>query len=84
MVARASKLILAAQQRQKRYYAAVFAVNDEVLLSTSGVKLKTMSTKSWHLVLLDPSRWMNASVKLLTSWMCHMLCGLMMCFMFRC
>ena len=42
LVAKARKFTLAAQQWHKRYYAAkhvpvVFAVNDEVLLSTSGL-----------------------------------------------
>ena len=49
LVARARKLTIAAQQRQKRYYdakhvLAVFAVNDEVLLSTSGLQLKISGT----------------------------------------
>ena len=46
MVARAQKLTIAAQQRHKRYYdaPAVFAVNDEVLLSTAGLQLKIYGT----------------------------------------
>ena len=45
LVAKARKFTLAAQQRHKRYYdakhvPAVFAVNDEVLLSTSGLSLR--------------------------------------------
>ena len=49
MVARARKFTLAAQQRQKRYYdakhvPAVFAVNDDLLLSTSGLNLKIAGT----------------------------------------
>ena len=41
---------MAVQQRHKRYYdakhvPAVFAVNDEVLLSTSGLNLKTAGNK---------------------------------------
>ena len=49
LVARARKLTIAAQQRQKRYYdakhiPAVFAVNEEVLLSTSGLQLKISGT----------------------------------------
>ena len=49
MVARAKRLTLAALQRHKRYYDAkhtfaVFAVADEVLLSTSGLNLKTAGT----------------------------------------
>ena len=45
LVAKARKFTLAAQQRHKRYYdakhvPAMFAVNDEVLLSTSGLNLK--------------------------------------------
>ena len=44
------KFTLAAQQRHKRYYDAkhvpvVFAVNDQVLLSTSGLNLKLAGTK---------------------------------------
>ena len=46
VVAKARKFTLAAQQRHKRYYdarhvPAVFAVNDQVLLSTSGLNLQT-------------------------------------------
>ena len=49
LVARARKLTIAAQQRQKRYHdakhiPAVFAVNEEVLLSTSGLQLKVSGT----------------------------------------
>ena len=49
LVARAQKLIIAAQQRHKRYYdakhvPAVFVVNDEVLLSTAGLNLKISGT----------------------------------------
>ena len=49
LVAKARKFTLAAQQRHKRYYdakhvPAVFAVNDEVLLSTSGLNLKIAGT----------------------------------------
>ena len=49
LVARARKLTIAAQQRQKRYcdakhIPAVFAVNEEVLLSTSGLQLKISGT----------------------------------------
>ena len=49
IVAKARKFTLAAQQRHKRYYDAnhvpkVFAVNDSVLLSTSGLNLKIAGT----------------------------------------
>ena len=49
IVAKARKFTLAAQQRHKRYYdakhvPAVFAVNDQVLLSTSGLNLKIAGT----------------------------------------
>lgn len=49
MVARAQKLTIAAQQKHKRYHdakhaPAVFAVNDEVLLSTAGLQLKISGT----------------------------------------
>ena len=49
IVAKARKFTLAAQQRHKRYYdakhiPAVFAVNDSVLLSTSGLNLKIAGT----------------------------------------
>ena len=49
MVARARKFTLAAQQRQERYYdakhvLAVFAVNDDLLLSTLGLNLKIAGT----------------------------------------
>ena len=49
LVACAQKLTIAAQQRQKRYYDAkhvdaVFAVNDELLLSTKGLNLKMSGT----------------------------------------
>ena len=49
LVARAKKLTIAAQQRHKRYYdakhaPAVFAVNDEVLLSAAGLQLKITGT----------------------------------------
>ena len=43
LVARARKFTLAAQQRHNRYYDAkhaVFAVNGQVLLSTSGLSLR--------------------------------------------
>ena len=48
-VAKAMKFTLAAQQRHKRYHdakhvPAVFAVNDQVLLSTSGLNLKLAGT----------------------------------------
>ena len=49
LVARARKLTIAAQQRQKLYddaehTPAVFAVNDRVLLSTAGLQLKISGT----------------------------------------
>ncbi|DBA87893.1 TPA: hypothetical protein ACH3X1_016779 [Trebouxia sp. C0004] len=49
MVAKARKFTMAAQQRHKRYYdakhvPAVFAVNDNLLLSTSGLDLKIAGT----------------------------------------
>ena len=49
LVAREQKLTIAAQQRHKLYYdtkhaPAVFAVNDEVLLSTTGLNLKISGT----------------------------------------
>ena len=49
LVAKARKFTLAAQQRHKRYYdakhiPAVFAANDEVLLSTSGLNLRIAGT----------------------------------------
>ena len=49
MVARAQKLTIAAQQRHKCHYdakhaPAVFAVNDEVLLSFAGLQLKISGT----------------------------------------
>ncbi|KAL3149506.1 hypothetical protein ABBQ32_002288 [Trebouxia sp. C0010 RCD-2024] len=49
MAARAKKFTPAAQQRHKRYYdakhvPAVFAVNDQVLLCTSGLNLKIAGT----------------------------------------
>ena len=49
MVAKARKFTKAAQQRHKRYYdaqhvLAVFALNDQVLLSTSGLSLKIAGT----------------------------------------
>jgi len=49
VVAKARKFTLAAQQRHKRYYdakhvPAVLAVNDQVLLSTSGLSLKIAGT----------------------------------------
>ena len=53
VVAKAMKFTLAAQQRHKRYYdakhvPAVFAVNDQVLLSTSNLNLKLAGTnKLW-------------------------------------
>ena len=52
LVARAQKLTVAAQQRQKRYYDAkhvdaVFAVNDELLLSTKGLNLKISGTNKF-------------------------------------
>lgn len=49
LVARAQMLTIAAQQRHKCYYdakhaAAVFAVIDEVLLSTAGLQVKISGT----------------------------------------
>ena len=49
LVARAQKLTIAAQQRHKRFYdakhaPAVFAVNDEVLLSNAGLQLRISGT----------------------------------------
>ena len=49
LVARAQKLTIAAQQRHKCHYdakhaPAVFAVNDELLLSAAGLQLKMSGT----------------------------------------
>ena len=59
MVAKARKFTLAAQQRHKRYYdakhvPAVFAVNDQVLLSTSGLNLKVAGTNKLAPRFVEP------------------------------
>ena len=59
MVARARKFTMAAQQRHKRYYdakhvPAVFAVNDKLLLSTSGLNLKIAGTNKLDPLFIGP------------------------------
>ena len=59
LVARAQKLTVAAQQRQKSYYDAkhvdaVFAVNDKLLLSTKGLNLKTSGTNKFAPKYIGP------------------------------
>ena len=57
LVSKARKFTLAAQQRHKHYYdakhvPAVFAVNDEALLSTSSLNLKIAGSNK-----LAPALW---------------------------
>ena len=61
LVAKARKFTLAAQQRHKHYYdakhvPAVFAVNDEVLLSTSGLNLEIAGTDKLTPCFVGPLR----------------------------
>ena len=59
LVAKARKSTLAAQQQHKRYYdakhvPAVFAVNDRLLLSSSGLNLKIAGSNKLALGFVGP------------------------------
>ena len=75
LIAHAQKLTIAAQQRQKRYYDAkhvdaVFAVNDELLLSTKDLSLKLFGTNKFAPKYIGPFK--SALARLLTNWSCQL------------